>query len=239
MRLAFFSDIHGNLPALEAIINDIKNEDIDYTVFMGDAIGLGPKPFECLKLLLDSNIYFNYGNHEQYALEGIENFKLERKEKEILPHYLWVREQVKDIIEEITNDPNVDEDMLLKFNKKKFYLCHYANKNGVFLRPRIEDINIEYLKDIFGEKYDYVFYGHNHENLSLKSNKTEFLCLGSSGCVKDDNTFYTIVNIDNKIEISKKNIKYDRTKFLEDFNNVNYPLKNHLGEIFFGIDNIL
>ena len=118
-------------------------------------------------------------------------------------------------------------------------MCHYANKNGVFLRPRIEDINIEYLKDIFGEKYDYVFYGHNHENLSLKSNKTEFLCLGSSGCVKDDNSFYTIVNIDNKIEISKKNIKYDRTKFLEDFNNVNYPLKNHLGEIFFGIDNIL
>ena len=101
MRLAFFSDIHGNLPALEAIINDIKNEDIDYTVFMGDAIGLGPKPFECLKLLLDSNIYFNYGNHEQYALEGIENFKLERMEKEILPHYLWVREQVKDIIEEL------------------------------------------------------------------------------------------------------------------------------------------
>ena len=238
MRLAFFSDIHGNLPALEAIISDIKSEDIDYTVFMGDAIGLGPKPYECLKLLLDSNIYFNYGNHEQYALEGIANFELEGMEKEI-PHHLWVKDQVKDIIEEIANDPKVDEDMLLKFNKKKFYLCHYANKNGVFLKPKIEGVDLKYLKEIFGEKYDYVFYGHNHEYLSLKSNKTKYICLGSSGCVKDDNTFYSIVDIDSKIQISMKRIKYDRNKLVEDFCNANYPLKDRLGEIFFGINNIV
>ncbi len=239
MRLAFFSDIHGNLPALESIINDINSENIDYTVFMGDAIGLGPKPYECLKLMLESNIYFNYGNHEQYALEGIENFDLEGMEKEIFSHHLWVKEQVKDIISEIENDPKVDEDMLLKFNKKQFYLCHYANKNGVFLRPKLEEVDIEYLKEIFSEKYDYVFYGHNHEYSYLQSSKTKYICLGSSGCVKDDNTFYTIVNIDDKIEINTKYIKYNRDKFIEDFNNANYPLKDILGEMFFGISSIL
>lgn len=239
MRLAFFSDIHGNLPVLKAIINDIKNENIDYTVFLGDAIGLGPKPYECLKLLLDSNIYFNYGNHEQYALEGIEKFDVEGINKDEKIHHLWVGKQVKDIIHSILDDPKVDEDMLLKFNKKKLYLCHYANKNGVFIKSQLENTNIEYLKETFGEKYDYIFYGHNHEHSHLKSSKTDYICLGSSGCVKDDNTFYTIVDIEEKINIYTKFIKYDRNKFIEDFQNTDYPLKEFLGEMFFGINNIL
>lgn len=235
MRLAFFSDIHGNLPALEAIIKDIETENIDYTVFMGDAIGLGPKPYECLKLILNSKIYFNYGNHEQYALYGAERFPLEGLEKIFIPHHHWVAKQVKNIIGLIEEDPKVDEDMLLRFNNKSFYLCHYAAKYGEFLKPKIDNIDINYLKEIFGEKYDYIFYGHNHENSTIKSSKTNYICLGSSGCTQGNETFYTIVEINDKIKITKKEINYDRQQFIKDFSLVDFPLKKEIGKIFFNI----
>lgn len=41
MKIAIISDIHGNLEALEAIINDIRNSNIDEIICLGDTIGLG------------------------------------------------------------------------------------------------------------------------------------------------------------------------------------------------------
>jgi len=39
MRLAFISDIHGNLPALEAILADIATREVDATYHLGDLVG--------------------------------------------------------------------------------------------------------------------------------------------------------------------------------------------------------
>ena len=41
-RGAVFSDIHGNYQALDTILNDIKNENIDKIIFLGDSVSLGP-----------------------------------------------------------------------------------------------------------------------------------------------------------------------------------------------------
>ena len=51
-----FSDIHGNKEALTAIIEDIKKENIDEVICLGDTIGIGPNPKECLDLIINNNI---------------------------------------------------------------------------------------------------------------------------------------------------------------------------------------
>ncbi|MBR3661555.1 MAG: metallophosphoesterase family protein [Bacilli bacterium] len=56
MRIAIFSDIHGNKEALTAIIEDIKKENIDEVICLGDTIGIGPNPKECLDLIINNNI---------------------------------------------------------------------------------------------------------------------------------------------------------------------------------------
>lgn len=59
MKLVVFSDVHANLPALEAALERIRYEGYDLLLHLGDAIGIGPQPAECLELLLQTpNIRF-------------------------------------------------------------------------------------------------------------------------------------------------------------------------------------
>ena len=52
MAIALLSDIHGNLAALEAVLKDIKQrKDVDKMVCLGDIVGYGPYPVECLALV--------------------------------------------------------------------------------------------------------------------------------------------------------------------------------------------
>ena len=64
MKLAVFSDIHGNIQALNAILKDIKNKDVDKIISLGDVIGLGPSSKECYeKIIKVKNIKLIAVNH--------------------------------------------------------------------------------------------------------------------------------------------------------------------------------
>lgn len=51
MRIAVLSDIHANLPAFEAVVQDLKRTPPDFLVFLGDLVVTGPRPKECFELL--------------------------------------------------------------------------------------------------------------------------------------------------------------------------------------------
>ncbi len=62
MRIAVFSDVHGNLTALEAVLADIKQQSPDWTIFAGDCCALGAHPAECtarVRHLVDLAVYGN------------------------------------------------------------------------------------------------------------------------------------------------------------------------------------
>ena len=52
MRYAVFGDIHGNLEALRAVLTDLETEDIDRCMCVGDIVGYGANPAECITLVL-------------------------------------------------------------------------------------------------------------------------------------------------------------------------------------------
>jgi predicted phosphodiesterase len=68
MRYAFFSDVHANLEALKAVILDFRSEKIDRIVFLGDAVGYGPNPNECVELINQVAETKLMGNHDFAAL---------------------------------------------------------------------------------------------------------------------------------------------------------------------------
>ena len=76
MKRAFISDVHANLSALEATLNAIESEGIDYVAFLGDAVGYGPNPNECVALLAKSTHVALMGNHDYAAIGSlnIDNF---------------------------------------------------------------------------------------------------------------------------------------------------------------------
>jgi len=69
VKLALISDIHGNLEALEAVIDDIEaNSPEAKIICAGDIVGYGPDPEACIVRLRALNIPCVVGNHEEMAL---------------------------------------------------------------------------------------------------------------------------------------------------------------------------
>lgn len=74
MKRAIISDIHGNLEALQAVIRKISDLQISNIICLGDIIGYGPNPVECLDLVMDNCNLTILGNHDQAALFDPEGF---------------------------------------------------------------------------------------------------------------------------------------------------------------------
>ena len=64
MRYALISDIHANLPALQAVLRDIATRDADAIFHLGDLVGYAPWPNETVALLADSHIPGISGNYD-------------------------------------------------------------------------------------------------------------------------------------------------------------------------------
>lgn len=68
-RIAVFSDIHGNLQALQAVLKAIENEDVDKSFCCGDIVGYGGNPNECVEIIRNLGCPVVVGNHDYAALE--------------------------------------------------------------------------------------------------------------------------------------------------------------------------
>jgi predicted phosphodiesterase len=64
MRYAVFSDIHSNLEAFEAVLSFFKKSNIDQYLFLGDVVGYGADPGECIARLKEVNAISVAGNHD-------------------------------------------------------------------------------------------------------------------------------------------------------------------------------
>jgi predicted phosphodiesterase len=68
MRLAVLTDIHGNLHALRAVLAALSREGVDGYLCLGDLVGYGPHPNECVEAMADREAVCVAGNHDLMAL---------------------------------------------------------------------------------------------------------------------------------------------------------------------------
>lgn len=76
MRLALISDIHGNLPALEAVLGEIAGENIDEILCLGD-VAVGPQPGETLDRVRELGCPVVLGNWDAYFIHGFPSHESE------------------------------------------------------------------------------------------------------------------------------------------------------------------
>jgi diadenosine tetraphosphatase ApaH/serine/threonine PP2A family protein phosphatase len=67
MKYAILSDIHANLEALQAVMEDSRQQKCTHYVCGGDIVGYGPNPKECLQIIRDLNCPTVIGNHDEYC----------------------------------------------------------------------------------------------------------------------------------------------------------------------------
>jgi predicted phosphodiesterase len=68
MRLAILSDIHANLPALEAVLADVEGAGVGDLWCLGDVVGYGAQPDECTSLVAERCAVCLVGNHDLAVL---------------------------------------------------------------------------------------------------------------------------------------------------------------------------
>lgn len=105
--MAIISDVHANLPALRAVLDDVRSRGIKRVVCLGDVIGYGPDPVECWKLVSETCEVVIRGNHDQ-ALGTTDMARFHPRARDAIK---WTRERIlaeedgQAIIDAIANLP--------------------------------------------------------------------------------------------------------------------------------------
>lgn len=120
-KLALISDIHGNLPALEAVLAKLDEYSPDHWLCLGDVVGYGPFPSECIDLIRERGIPTVMGNHDAGVADKltIRHFKDPNKRLIELTQDILNNDQKK----WLGNLPYT----IVKANKEQNWLAVHAN----------------------------------------------------------------------------------------------------------------
>ncbi len=160
MKRALISDIHSNLEALEAVLADIRQQGVDKTYCLGDIIGYGPNPRECIDLVMQCDMCL-LGNHDQGALFDPEGFNT-GAERAIF----WTRAQLEaDVGDPATAARRWEFLGELPRNRREdpYLFVHGSARNPLNEYVFPEDIyNPKKMEKIFSLIDRYCFQGHTH-----------------------------------------------------------------------------
>jgi putative phosphoesterase len=179
MRIAALYDIHGNLPALEAVLEDVRAAGAERIVVGGDILP-GPMPSEAMDLLsgLDIPCDFIYGNCEVAVLDALAGREMPRISPLFHPAIHWSAAQLAgDQVAAIKSWPLT---LRHEIDGHKILFCHAAPQDENTIFTAITDE--ERLKSRFdGLGVDIVVCGHTHMQFDRRVGLVRVINAGSVG----------------------------------------------------------
>lgn len=219
MRVAAIYDIHGNLPALEAVLQDIRQAEVDHVVVGGDVLP-GPMPRETLSCLLDFNIpvQFIQGNGDREVLaqmRGMETSTVPEQFREVVR---WNAQQLH---------PE-DEQLLASWPQtlrveigglSEVLFCHATPRSDteIFTRLTPEDRLVPIFK---GLNVPLIICGHTHMQFDRMIGRVRVVNAGSVGMpFGEPGAYWLLLGPDVQLQ----HTTYDLTKAAERVQDTNYP----------------
>ncbi len=217
MLYAILSDIHSNLEAYEVLISVLKEEKPDKTVVVGDIVGYGADPKECIRLTKFLTEDIVCGNHDR-ATAGLmdinwfnDNAKkailwtkevIDESEKEFLRSFKLTFEDENIIVVHASLhnpqdfnyifDANDAYETFLKMDKKPCFIGH-THSPVIFIKDRIKGIELTF-----------------EQELELEKDRKYIINAGSIGQPRDgDNRASYVIYDTEKQHITIKRIEYD------------------------------
>lgn len=189
MRIAIFSDVHGNLPALEAVLGDIQAQPFDATYCLGDLVGYGPFPNEVIERISSDRIPTIMGNYDEgvgFDRDDCGCAYREADEKRRGDQSLaWTRAQVtaenKAFLRTLVHEIRFEAD------GRRALLVHGSpRKINEYL---FEDRPLSSFQRLAASSSaDIIVYGHTHRPYTKLVDEVLFLNAGSVGKPKDGDT---------------------------------------------------
>ena len=180
MRVAAIYDIHGNLPALEAVLREIHQEKVDHIIVGGDVLP-GPMPREALERLrdLDAQTQFIYGNGEVAVLQQMAGKEPTAVREAYRPIIRWTAQQLHpDHQQWLSTWPKTVTLEIAGLGSVLF--CHATpqNENDIFTRLTPEDRLLPVFEGLTAAT---VVCGHTHMQFDRKIGPTRVVNAGSVG----------------------------------------------------------
>jgi len=221
---AIISDIHSNLEALQAVMADIQKQGISEIYCLGDVIGYGPNPRECIDLVMSCQMVL-LGNHDQGALFDPDGFN-RAAEMAIM----WTRQQL-----ELPSESRAVQTKRWEFLAERprshrepgYLFVHGSARNPLNEYVFPEDIyNQRKMERIFTLVERYCFQGHTHVpgvfteelqfhtpddvNGAYKLDGRKTLCnVGSVGQPRDLDPRACYITLDDDDTIRFRRVEYD------------------------------
>ena len=219
MRVAAIYDIHGNLPALETVLQEIRQAEVYHLVVGGDVVP-GPMPREALACLvaLDIPVQFVQGNGDRAVLE-----QMAGKDIGTVP------EQFREVVRHSAQQLDPEHERLLASWPKTFRVeipglgavlfCHATPRNDteVFTQVTPED---RLLPAFAGVNVPVVICGHTHMQFDRMIGKIRVVNAGSVGMPYGEaGAFWLLLGPD----VHLRHTPYDLAKAASRIRETNYP----------------
>ncbi|KEI04043.1 metallophosphoesterase family protein [Clostridium botulinum] len=220
MRIAIFSDIHGNLEALKSVLEDIKSKNVDRVVCLGDLVGYGPFPNEVIDVVRSQDILTIVGNYDKAVVANdikyIQDNPLNREFA--LP---WSVEEVTEANKKYLK--RLPEDIIVVEQGKVLKFVHGSNRaiNEYLLE------NSDAAKEAMDElKEDVLVCAHTHIPYEKKYGNKVLINDGSAGKPKtgSPNSNYIILTIEeDEVKSETIEVEYDYEKTIKVMEEKNFP----------------
>lgn len=179
-RLAVLSDIHGNLPALEAVLTDLRQFTVDHVIVAGDTINWGPFNRDVLERVLNAGWAVIRGNNELYLLD----YETPRAPKswDAFTMPPWLHAQVNTYLPELSSWPDT---LQLRFRDAPALRVYHGLPTTPFkgIHPLMSEESItEILAPIEENTY---LSGHTHLMLDKFIGRHHVLNPSTVGCPLD------------------------------------------------------
>jgi putative phosphoesterase len=222
MKYALISDVHSNLPALEAVLADVDGrEDIGAVYHLGDLVGYAPWPNETVALVKERRIPGIAGNYDSTVATDYKHCgcKAESPRGEELSHlsYEWTREHVVPETKRFLGELPFRMDLRLMGGHKsrpQIVLVHGTpTLNTLYWTEDRPDAFCEKMARAAGAREgDLISFGHTHKPWHREVGGVHFLNTGSVGKPKDGDwrAGYVLVEADGEIvAVEFVRVEYD------------------------------
>ncbi|WP_461207313.1 metallophosphoesterase family protein [Clostridium sp. DL1XJH146] len=221
MKVAIFSDIHGNLEALQEVIKDIKSRGIEKIFCLGDLVGYGPYQNEVIEFITGEKIIIIGGNYDAAVAFNDINYI---KDNEINRNFAlpWAVNEVSENNKKILK--TLPEKHTIDINGKTVKFVHGSTRKvNEYLLEDSQSAN-EVMEE---NDWDVLFCGHTHIPYIKKVKEKILVNVGSVGRPKNgtQNIYYAIMDTNNNDEINVEivEIKHSNAKLIKGMEKRDFP----------------
>jgi len=171
MRCLWIADAHANLPAFETVVRDAGK--VDEVVFLGDIVGCGPHPAECIDLLRQLNPKAIQGNHDA-AIVAIRK----RADRQTNPVEIneWTLDQLNE--SQLSYIETLPGELEIVSNGINVRVMHHLS-GAPYLHPAMPDS--VFAAHLHNVPYPVVFCGHSHRQMDRTVNGQRYVCIPPIG----------------------------------------------------------